>query len=291
MLVIGIDPIAFSIGPLTVTWYGITVALAAIVLFAITFRELKRLGISGDIMYGLFPCGIIGAIIGARLFHVVDYWDYYVTHPGEIIGFAGLSLYGAIIGAVVAALIYVTVKKMSFSSLAVLGDAAAVGAPLAQAIGRVGCTINGCCFGKPSPFHSFPGAVIYTARDAIPRYWDGLHLYQDGATIPLYPTQIYFLFWNLIVFAVVWRLRDRLKPQGSLVLLYLCLYAAGDFGLRFFRLNEPFLFGLHQGQVISLIILVVALPLLVMRMRKFRQGASVAASANEPNYLEQSREG
>jgi phosphatidylglycerol:prolipoprotein diacylglycerol transferase len=291
MLIIGIDPIAFSIGPLTVTWYGIAVASAAIVLFAITFRELKRLGVSRDIIYSLFPCGIIGAIIGARLFHVVDYWDYYVTHPGEIIGFAGLSLYGAIIGAVVAALIYVTVKKMSFSSLAILGDAAAVGAPLAQAIGRVGCTINGCCFGKPSPFYSFPGAVIYTARDSIPRYWDGLHLYQNGVTIPLYPTQIYFLLWNLIVFAVIWGLRDRLKPQGSLVLLYLCLYAAGDFGLRFFRLNEPFLFGLHQGQVISLIILVVALPLLVIRMRKFRQGASVAASANEADYLEQSREG
>ena len=291
MLIIGIDPIAFSIGPLTVRWYGIMVALAAIVLFAITFRELKRLGVSTDIMYGLFPCAIVGAIIGARLFHVVDYWDYYVTHPGEIIGFAGLSLYGAIIGIVVAAFIYIKVKKMSFSNLALLGDAAVVGAPLAQAIGRVGCTLNGCCFGKPSPFDSFPGAVIYTARDAIPRYWDGLHLYQNGVTIPLYPTQIYFLIWNLIVFAVIWRLRDRLKPQGSLVLLYLCLYAAGDFALRFFRLNEPFLLGLHQGQVVSLAILVVALPLLVVRMRKFRQGALAAASANEANYWEQSRRG
>lgn len=291
MIIIGIDPIAFSIGPLSVRWYGIMVALAALALLAITFQEAKRLGISRNIIYSLFPWGVLGAVIGARLVHVVDYWDYYVAHPGQIIGFAGLSLYGAIIGAVVAAFIYVRVKKISFSSLAVLGDAVVVGAPLAQAIGRVGCIMNGCCFGKPSPFHSFPGAVMYTARDAIPRYWDGLSLYQDGVTIPLYPTQIYFLAWNLIVFAVIWRLRDRLKPPGSLVLLYLCLYAAGDFGLRFFRLNEPFLLGLHQGQVISLIILVVALPLLVVRMRKFRQGALAAASSNEANYREQSRGG
>lgn len=291
MLIIGIDPVAFSIGPLIVRWYGIMVALAVIALLAITFREMRRLGISGDILYSLFPCGIAGAVIGARLLHVVDYWDYYVSHPGEIVGFAGLSLYGAIIGAIVAALLYMIVTKTSFSSLPVLGDAAAVGAPLAQAIGRVGCTMNGCCFGKPSPFHSFPGAVIYTARDAIPRYWNGLPLYQDGMTVPLYPTQLYFLFWNLIVFAVIWRLRDRVKPQGSLVLLYLCLYAAGDFGLRFLRLNEPFFFGLYQAQVISLIILVVALPLLVIRMRKFRQRAPLAASAGESNGSEQSREG
>ena len=291
MLIIGIDPVAFSIGPLTVRWYGIMVALAVIALLVITFREMRRLGLSGDILYGLFPCGIVGAVIGARLLHVVDYWGYYVSHPGEIVGFAGLSLYGAITGAIVAALLYMRVTKVSFSSLPVLGDAAAVGAPVAQAIGRVGCIMNGCCFGKPSPFHSFPGAVIYIARDAIPRYWDGLPLYQDGMTVPLYPAQFYFLFWNLVVFAVVWRLRDRLKPPGSLVLLYLCLYAAGDFGLRFFRLNEPFLFGLQQAQVISLIILVVALPLLVMRMRRFRQRAPVAASAGESNGLEQSREG
>lgn len=291
MLIIGIDPIAFSIGPLTVRWYGIMVALAVVALFAITFRETRRLGISGDIIYALFPCGIIGGIIGARLVHVIDYWGYYVSHPGEIIGFAGLSLYGAIVGALVAVFIYAGVKKISFSSLAVLGDAAAVGAPLAQAIGRVGCTINGCCFGKASPFQFFPGAVVYTARDAIPRYWDGLPLYQDGMTVPLYPAQIYFLCWNLIVFAVVWRLRDRLKPEGSLALLYLCLYAAGDFGLRFFRLNEPFLFGLHQGQVISLVIFVVALSLLVTRMRKFRKRALAAGSSDEANYSEQSPEG
>jgi phosphatidylglycerol:prolipoprotein diacylglycerol transferase len=266
MFTIGIDPVAFTIGPFTVRWYGISVAVAVITLLVVTSREAKRLGISPDFVLNLFLWGIIGGFILSRLFHVID---YLVTHPGEpisIIGFAGLSLYGAILGALAGTWVYMRVRRSPFSSLSGVGDALAVGGPLAQAIGRIGCTINGCCFGKPSPFDFFPGAVIYTPRDTIPsQYWG----------VPLYPTQVYFLLWNLIVFAIIWRLRGRLKPQGSLFFLYLCLYAAGDFSLRFFRVNEPFLLGLHQGQIISLAILVVAVPWLIIRLRKFQQEASV----------------
>jgi phosphatidylglycerol:prolipoprotein diacylglycerol transferase len=261
MFIISIDPVAFRIGSHPIYWYGIMVAAAVIVLLTVTFRETKRLGISQNIIYSLFLWGIIGGIIGARLVHVIDYWDYYVAHPGEIIGFAGLALYGAIAGALLAVFIYTRVKRIAFSSMAGIGDCVAVGAPLAQAVGRIGCTLNGCCFGKPSPFHSFPGAVIYTARDTIPsQYWG----------VPLYPTQIYFLLWNLIVFGVVWKMRGRFKSQGSLFLFYLCLYAAGDFGFRFLRVNDPFLLGLNEGQVISLAILVIAVPLLIIKIRRSR---------------------
>jgi len=270
MLTISINPIAFTIGSLTVRWYGITVALAVIALLAMTLRETKRLGISQDIIYNLFLWGIIGGFIVSRLVHVIDQWNYYMANPGAIVGFAGLSLYGAIIGALLAVWVYMRVRRIPFSSLAGVGDAIAVGAPLAQAIGRAGCAINGCCYGKLSPFQSFPGAVLYTPRDVIPvQYWG----------VPLYPAQIYFLLWNLVVFAIVWQLRDRLKPQGSLFFLYLCLYAAGDFGLRFFRVNEPFLLGLHQGQVISLAILVIAVPWLIIRMRRFQRSSQHSADS------------
>lgn len=263
MLTISIDPVAFTIGALTVRWYGIMVAIAVVSALAITLREVKRLNLSQDV-YALFLWGIVGGFIGGRLAHVIDYWDYYIANPRELIGFAGLALYGTIIGVIVAVWIYMRIRRVPFSSLAGMGDAVAVGVPVAQAIGRLGCTLNGCCFGKPSPFQSFPGAVIYTPRDTIPsEYWG----------VPLYPAQIYFLVWNLIVFAILWRLRGKLQPQGSLFFLYLCLYAAGDFGLRFFRVNDPFLFGLHQGQVISLAILVVAVPWLIIRIRRFQKQA------------------
>jgi prolipoprotein diacylglyceryl transferase len=264
MLTISVDPVAFSIGSFTIRWYGIMVALAVITLLIITLRETKRLGFSQDFIYSLFLWGIIGGFVGARLVYLIDHLVAHPEEPVQIIGFAGLGLYGAVIGALAAVWIYMRVKKTPFSSLASVGDAIAVGAPLAQAIGRIGCTINGCCYGIPA---SLPWAVVYTHPDSYAPLGVSMH-----------PTQIYFLLWNLIVFAVIWQFRGKLKPQGSSFFLYLCLYAVGDFGLRFFRVNDPFLilgnFSLQQGQVISLAILVVAVPWLIIRMRRLRSGVA-----------------
>lgn len=265
MLVISIDPVAFSIGALQVRWYGIMVAAAVITLLAITFRETKQRAVPESTTYNLFFWGIIGGIIGGKLGYFIQPWLLYGVNPSEIISPYGWALHGAIIGGILGGLIYWRIKaaQISLENLASISDAVAVGAPLAQAIGRIGCTINGCCYGKLSPFLSFPWAVSYThPNSAAPQ------------NTPLYPTQIYFLLWNLIVFAVVWRLRGRLKPQGSLVFLYLCLYSAGDFSLRFLRADPPLLLGLQEGQIFSLAILLVILPVLIIRIRRFQQKAT-----------------
>lgn len=274
MLVISIDPVAFSIGTLQVRWYGIMVAAAVITLLAITFRETKKRGVSETTTsYNLLFWALIGGIIGAKLVYFVEAWSLYGVKPSDIISPYGWALYGAILGSILAGLIYwrIRPKEASFQNLPAITDAVAVGAPLAQAIGRIGCTINGCCYGKPSPFLSFPGAVSYTPRDTIPaQYWN----------IPLYPTQIYFILWNLIVFAIVWKLRRRLELQGSLLFLYLSLYAAGDFGIRFFKAAPPVLTGLRGEQIISLVILAIALPVLIIRIRRFQQKATVEPADN-----------
>ena len=279
MLTISIDPVAFTIGSHQVRWWGIIAGIAVIVMIVITSREAKRLGITRDI-YSISFWGIIGGVVGGRLAYVIYDWEHFVANPQDIIGFTGLAQNVMIVGVIVAALIYMRVTRMHFSMLLSIGDAVAVGTPLALGIGRIACTINGCCSGKPSPFQYFPGAVIYTPRDALaPEYWG----------VPIYPTQMYHLLWGLIVFAVVWRLRGKFKPEGCLAFFCFCLFAAGDFGIRFFRIGEPLLWGLYHAQVLDLVILAVFLPWLIIRMRRFKKQALVTELANEAEQ-EQSHE-
>ena len=136
MLTISIDPIAFTIGPLTIRWYGIMIAVAVALLLVITIREAKRLGITRDI-YSISFWGIIGGIVGARLAYVIYDWEHFVANPQDIIGFAGLAQNGMIVGVIVAALIYMRVTRMRFSMLLSIGDAVAVGTPLALALSLI----------------------------------------------------------------------------------------------------------------------------------------------------------
>ncbi|MBL7210147.1 MAG: prolipoprotein diacylglyceryl transferase [Dehalococcoidia bacterium] len=259
MIDIGIDPVALSLGPFELRWYGIMVVLAVVAVIGIALLEAKRTGFSQDHVYGVALWAIVGGIVVSRLFHVVDKWDYYVAHPAQIVDFSGLTVYGAVIGAVVAILIYGWVKKLSFWQI---GDIAAPGAILGQAIGRIGCLINGCCYGLRT---SLPWAVVY----AHPNSYAPLGQ-------PMHPTQVYHLLWNLAAFAIIWQLRGRLKPQGSLFLTYLALYAVGDLGIRFLRVGEPFLFGIQQAQLIGIVMLLVTVPWLAVRMWRARARTAVS---------------
>jgi phosphatidylglycerol:prolipoprotein diacylglycerol transferase len=280
MLTISANPVAFTIGRLTVRWYGIMIAIGVASLIVIMLKEAKRLGIKRD-LYSLFFWCIIGGLIGGRLANVIDYWDYFIANPRQIIGFQGLAQMGMIIGIIVAALVYMAVTRMRFSTLLSIGDAFIVGAPLALAIGRIGCTLNGCCYGLPSPFHFFPLAVIYTPRDTIPpQYWG----------VPLYPMQIYLVLWNLIVFAIVWRFRGKFKPEGGLLFFGLCIFAIGDLSLRFLGNRGAILFwGLDNPRVVDFAIFVIFLPWLIIKIRRSQKQALVAKLANEAE-MEQSRE-
>jgi len=256
------------------------IGVAVLVLLVIMLKEAKRLGITRDI-YSLFLWGILGGFIGARLAYVIYDWEHFIANPREIIGFAGLAQNGMIIGAIVAALIYMRVTRMRFPTLLSIGDALAVGMPLALGIGRIACTINGCCSGKLSPFQYFPGAVIYAPPPPGTPLQDWYYLSSQYLGVPIYPTQIYHLLWGLIVFAIVWRLRGKFKPEGCLAFFCFCVFAAGDFGIRFFRIGEPLLWGLYQAQVLDLAILVIFLPWLIIRMRRFKKQALVTELANE----------
>lgn len=260
MLTISVDPVAFSIGSLDIRWYGIMVALAVISMIIIIPREAKRVGITQD-LYGLFLWCILGGFIGSRATFVIGEWERFVADPRQILGFGGQAQNGMVVGVIAAALIYMAVRKMRFSWLLTVGDAVALAGPLALAIGRIGCTLNGCCFGKPSPFGFFPLAVVYTARPDLPTQYQ---------YIPLYPTQMYHIFWNLLTFIIVWRFRKRFRPPGSALFFYFCLYAIGDLGIRFLRVGDTVVPGLQQAQVLNVAILAVFLPWLIIMMRRYK---------------------
>jgi phosphatidylglycerol:prolipoprotein diacylglycerol transferase len=258
MIHINVDPVAFSIGSVSVAWYGIMVTLAVITLVTWALLSVKKDSrLSYEMVINAALVGIPSGVIFSRLLHVIDFWDYYSRNPGQIIGGEGLSIWGAVLGAAIGIWLFSLIsKKFSFGYLA---DVIAPGIILAQAIGRVGCTLNGCCYGKIT---SLPWAIVYTNPNT-----------NGPIGIPVHPTQIYEIIYNLIVFGILLKLRRRLQPDGSLFLVYLTLYSIWRLGIDFIRDGTPFLFGLHQAQVISIIVLVITVPLLVIKTRWVKKEA------------------
>ncbi len=253
MITISINPVAFTIGGLSIRWYGIMVALGILVLVLWVLWQVRRgAKFSYDTVFTAALVGIPSGIVVSRLLHIADKWEYYIQYPGQIFGpgLSGLTIWGAILGATLGIWVY---SKFSSFQFGYFADLAAPGLILAQAIGRVGCTINGCCYGLETDL--FCG-VIYTHPNSY-----------APLGIPVHPTQIYEIIYLLIVFAVLLSSRGRFKPDGSLFLIYLSLYSLWRIGLGFLREGTPFLFGLHQAQVIGIVILVIAIPILALRTR------------------------
>ena len=199
---------------------------------------------------------ITGAIVGipsgyivSRLLHVIDYWDYFMANPGEIIGGSGLTIYGAVLGAALGLWIYSRFSKFNYGYVT---DMLAPGIILAQAIGRVGCTLNACCYGVAC---DLPWAITYTAQE------------HNQIIGPVHPTQIYEIIFNLIIFGVLLLLRKRFRPDGSLFLIYLTFYAIWRLAIDFIRDGRELLFGLHEAQLISIVVLAVTITLMVWRTR------------------------
>ena len=260
MITISIDPIAFHIGSMAIRWYGIIIALAVAALVLWVWRQLrgKWAELPKPPEITVIVPAILSGIIVSRLFHVIDEWGYYRQNPGQIFGGAGLSIYGAIVGTSLFFLIYSKVRHYQFGFFA---DLAAPGTILAQAIGRVGCTINGCCYGLPAP-QGLPWSIVYTHPNSY-----------APLGVALYPTQPYEIIFCLVGFAILLKLKGRLKPDGTLFLVYLTSYSAWRVGIDFLREGTPFLLDLHQAQFVAIIVLAVAIPILALRTWRSRQQA------------------
>ncbi len=260
---INIDPVAF----LNIRWYGILMALAILVIVLWLLWQVRRgAKLSNDTILIAAIVGIPSGIVFAKLLHVLDNIVVaklhpelvltgavidYTQHPGQIFSAAGLTAYGAVLGTALGIWIYSRFSDLKFGYFA---DLVAPAIILGQAvIGRIGCTINGCCYGIET---SLPWGIVYTHPNSL-----------APIGIAVHPTQVYEIIFGLVVFVVLIKLRGRFKPEGSLFLIYLSLYALWRVGMDFLRPGNPFLFDLHQAQIISIIILLIAIPLLVLRTR------------------------
>jgi phosphatidylglycerol:prolipoprotein diacylglycerol transferase len=252
LIEIGINPIAFSIGSISVRWYGIMIALGVVVLVLWMLREVKKgARLSYDTIITAALIAVPSGIIVSRLLYVIDHWVY-LGYPGPLWGFEGLTIWGAVLGATLGIWVYSRFTKFPFGHLM---DLVALPTLLAQALGRVGCTINGCCYGSVAPSW-LPWSVVYTHPESY-----------GPIGVAVHPTQVYEIVFLLITFGVLFPLRKRFQPDGSLFLIYLSAYSAWRLGIDFIRDGTPFLFGLHQAQVIGIVVLLITIPILIWRTR------------------------
>jgi len=277
----GANPVAFELGSFSMRWYSTFLTLAVVwLIFWMWLQVKKGAQITLDTVLSMALVGIPSGIIFARLLHVID--DIviaslhpeltasgqvinYLQHPGLIIGGAGLTIYGAILGAALGIWVYCKITK---TKMGYIVDLMAPGIIIAQAIGRVGCLLNGCCYGTPT---TLPWGLVYTDPQS----------FGFNGGIPTHPTVVYEIIYCMIVFVVLMMLRKKLKPDGSLFTLYLAFYAAWRLGIDFLRDGTPFLFGLHQAQVISIIVLAITVPWMIKNSRLVKKDMPIPPNSDK----------
>ena len=238
MITVDINPVLVHLGPLAISWYGLAVAAAITVGVWLTLREVRRKGIPSEPVIDLTAWVVIGGLVGARLLHVVDRWDFYAANPGQILGImnGGLAILGAILGGSVAGGLAAWRAGLPVRRLF---DAVAPGLVLGQAIGRLGCLVTGDALGPPT---DQTWGVVYLNPGAM----------APELGVAFQPVFAYEALWDLAIFALLWAVRRRITAPGQLFALYLGLYAAGKFALTFLRMETIWLWGLQEAQLLAL---------------------------------------
>ena len=284
---IGINPKLIDFGNFTLSWHGVMTFVAVATAVWLVARWGAKEGMIVDSIYSVAVWGIIGGVIGARILHVIDFWDE-VYRDDFISVFSvwsgGIAIYGAIIGGFIGGSLYIMIRNSEWflslwrtvfpfmgeahrANLPGIGRLADITAPallIAQAIGRVGDVINGEHFSKVT---ELPWGVIYT------------HANSPGVfRPPTHPAVGYELLFDLVLLAAIWPLRDRLRPHGMFFTLYLASYSKGRVFLSFLReeFNEYFSGNLNEAQVVAIIVLLFTVPLLVWKAQLVRPAANRA---------------
>lgn len=245
-------PVLFKIGPIPIRSYGAMVAVGFAVGVWRAARAAKRKGLRPANVLDASLYMLLTGVVGARLVYVLHEWPYYRANPLEIpkIWDSGLTFYGALGAAALAAYVFCRRRSISFLRFA---DLLSPSVSLGYSFARIGCFLNGCCFGKPS---DMPWAV----RPNAPA---------EAGAPPLHPTQLYSSAAGVLIYGILAAADRRRHNDGTVFALYLALYAASRFVIEFFRSQTQNSLGPAFGGVSLSLAQIVSGPLFIAGVAAF----------------------
>jgi phosphatidylglycerol---prolipoprotein diacylglyceryl transferase len=244
-------PVLCSLGPVHIYTYGLLLAIAFFVCSFFARQEAARQNVNPELILSLSLTSFIWGIVGARAFYVLQNAGYYLRNPLEVlmVQHGGLVWYGGFAGGCVGAVAYLKKKRIGVYKVF---DIIAPYIALGQALGRLGCFFNGCCFGRSSAY-----GVYFPVHDAY-----------------LLPTQLYSSFLLVGIYAIVRFLQRRPHREGTVFFAYIFLYATKRFCMEFFRADSQHVFlGLTIFQIISFLLICFSI-LQLARLGKKNQAGS-----------------
>ncbi|EOD8630947.1 prolipoprotein diacylglyceryl transferase [Staphylococcus aureus] len=253
-----IDPVAFNLGPLSVRWYGIIIAVGILLGYFVAQRALVKAGLHKDTLVDIIFYSALFGFIAARIYFVIFQWPYYAENPSEIIKIwhGGIAIHGGLIGGFIAGVIVCKVKNLNPFQI---GDIVATSIILAQGIGRWGNFMN----------HEAHGGSVSRA------FLEQLHLpnfiienmYINGQYY--HPTFLYESIWDVAGFIILVNIRKHLK-LGETFFLYLTWYSIGRFFIEGLRTDSLMLTSnIRVAQLVSILLILISISLIVYRRIKY----------------------
>ena len=207
----------FSIGPVTIRGYGLLIGLGIVAAILLGEYRAKKRGLNGEAIYGLTFFAVVTGFVAAKLLFILTQWENFLKNPKAYLSFEGFVVFGGIIGAILSLYLYCRVKKLDLLDYL---DLMAPSVALAQAFGRVGCFLAGCCYGRETD--SCIG-VVFTHSAYAP----------NG--VKLLPTQLFMSAGDLLLMLILLWYSSKERMKGRTTMLYLILYSLGRFALEFLR--------------------------------------------------------
>jgi phosphatidylglycerol:prolipoprotein diacylglycerol transferase len=272
-------PVLVDLGPAAVRTYGFLLALAFIAGIWFSARRAKKLGLGVEWLPDLSLIILVSAIAGSRFFYVIYHLEEFegrvldmvnpIQSTGEI-GIGGLSMFGGLVLAIVSGIIYVRVKKLNLWRIA---DIVAPSIVLGLGIARIGCFLNGCCFGLPS--HSCL-AVTFPPNAPAGYMYPG---------IPVFPIQLVASVYGFLIFGILLALDRYRRFDGFTFWLMLALYSIARFTVDFFRYYEESMIFVRIGatkftanQALIVLIFIVSLFMLFYLGSRSKPSCSAVSS-------------